>query len=324
MRFLRRPFKFWQPIFGHLVVAGWSVNASGAAPSNAELERATSLFAKAEAYEEAGDFQRALAAFEQTAQIAMTPGIRYHIAFCQDHIGKLLDAARNYAIAQREASAQKNRAAKSVLAVVEQRFNDVASRIPHVTLKLRPGIDRQQVKVLVDAHPANVLPSGTFEIDPGEHEIVVIADGFSRVALRLTMVEKELREVEVQLVPVGPARGHHLALGPSERNLPNGARSRSPVRVGAILATSGAAIATGLGVGAYVLAGNSHEEGKAACAASFGTCDDLKRSVRTWDAVALGAWATAAVLGVTATILWLRPTTALSIGAGRVDVRYVF
>ncbi len=312
-----------------LVLAAWCPLHANAQsnPSDAEIERASRLFAKADAYEDARDFRNALEAFEQTAQIAMTPGIRYHIAFCQEHLGKLLDAARNYATAQREAKASKSPAAKSVLAVVDQRFTDVAGRIPHVTLKLHPALERQQVKVLVDMQPANLQPSGTFELDPGEHNITVIASGFSPTQLHIVIAEKELREVKVTLNPIAKVAA-------SERNLPTSTVTppASGVRVGALISTAGATIAAGFGVAAYVLAGSAQEDGKTACASSLTGCDDLKGTVRTWDALALGAWIGAATLGVTATFLWLKPNgnagtnraTHVSIAAGRVAVGYSF
>jgi hypothetical protein len=301
--------------------------------TDAELALAKKRFAHAEALETKGDWASALEALQQTASITMTPGIRYHIAFCQERMGRLVEASRNYALAQREAKASKGSAARSVLALVDQRFTEVAGRIPHVTLKVRPSLSRD-VRVLVDRLPVALLPSGTFETDPGEHTIEVSAPGFAAAVLPLHIAEKELREVEIALVPVGMAA--HSARGAaamSESSLPTASapRARGKARVGAIVATSAAAALVALGVGAYVLAGAAHDDGKAACAGQASSCDDLKGSVRTLDSIALGAWIGAAALGVTAAVLWFaapggapKASPHISLGPGHVAIGCAF
>jgi hypothetical protein len=289
--------------------------------TDADLARAKRHFARAEALERGGDWTGALEALQQTAAITMTPGIRYHIAYCQERLGRLVEASRGYAIAQREARAAKGGATKSVLPLAEERFNDVAARVPHVTLRVRPEPARDKVKVLVDLREATVLPSGTFEIDPGDHMVEVAAAGFAPVRLPMKMAEKELREVEVTLLPVvqathavpaapTPAALRHVAAEPGEGS----------VRVGAIVATSAATVLAGLGIGAYALAGGSQGDGRIACAAQTGSCDELKGSVRAYDAVALGAWIGAAALGITATVLWLRPRPRSAQGSAHVSI----
>ncbi len=322
MRFRRFFFRL-----GVAAFLGASPCIAHAGPTDVNLERAKKLFARAETLEIKGEWARALDVLMQTAAITMTPGIRYHIAYCQEHMGRLVDASRNYALAQREARASRGSAARGVLALADQRFNEVAARIPHVTLSVQPSLSPDKVNVLVDRRQATVLPSGTFEIDPGEHNVEISAPGFALVRLPLSMVEKELREVDVALVPVAQVASGATVERAVRTVSPPPAQAK--VRVDAIVTTSAAALLAGVGVGAYALASTSHDDGRVACAGQTGSCDDLKGSVRTLDAVALGAWVGAAALGITATVLWLKPRASatearVSVGPGHIAVGYAF
>jgi hypothetical protein len=66
-----------------------------------------------------------------------------------------------------------------------------------------------------------------------------------------------------------------------------------------------------------LLAGSSHDDAQTQCATRTSPCDDLKQSVRTWDALAVGAWLGAAALGAFAVVLWTKsPERSTAAGVG--------
>jgi hypothetical protein len=95
-----------------------------------------------------------------------------------------------------------------------------------------------------------------------------------------------------------------------------------------LLATAGALALAGLGVGAYIAAGNAVTSGQQQCAPSDtrAPCDSAVSTVRAWDFTAAGAWLGAAALGTVAVVLWIHSShsqpasTAIVVGPARIEL----
>jgi hypothetical protein len=95
-----------------------------------------------------------------------------------------------------------------------------------------------------------------------------------------------------------------------------------------LLATAGALALAGLGVGAYIAAGNEVTSGQQQCAQQPARtpCDSAVDTVRAWDFTAAGAWIGAAALGTVAVVLWIHSShsqpasAALLVGPGRIEL----
>jgi hypothetical protein len=78
----------------------------------------------------------------------------------------------------------------------------------------------------------------------------------------------------------------------------------------AIVATLGAVGLAAGGIGAYVVAGSEHSDAVGGCATMVtvrtDACDSQRNTVRTWDWVAVGAWAGALAAGTLATVSFIR------------------
>src|SRR5690606_772932 len=61
-----------------------------------DMEQARAAFEKGRALMSSQDWLGASAQFVVAAQIKNTPGIRYHIAFCQEKAGKMAEALQGY------------------------------------------------------------------------------------------------------------------------------------------------------------------------------------------------------------------------------------
>src|SRR4051812_4399290 len=78
---------------GLLLLAKGALAADVSSP---EIALARKLFADARAAEEAKDWQTALSRLREAVSIKETSGLRFHLAYCEEHLGKLVEALVDY------------------------------------------------------------------------------------------------------------------------------------------------------------------------------------------------------------------------------------
>ncbi len=252
------------------------------------LEAARDLFVEAEKDEDAGRWGEALEKVRRVAEVKLTPGVRYHVALCEEHLGQLLSALDDYKTAATQARAEN---APDVLRLVDARVADASLRVAHVVIALVPAVADADVRLDGQA----VTPGVPIDADPGRHTVEASAPGCAPSFAVVTLPERETTPYEVHLEPdVAPA-----AAAPAQPEV----RANEPAkarRIGLAAAMAAVALAGG-GIGAYVEAGIEHADGVSACshvvAASGSACDHERSSVRAWDWIAAGTWAAAAGLG---------------------------
>lgn len=290
-----------------------------AEPSPAELRAARQLFASAEKDEDHARWADALDKLRRVSQVKLTAGVHYHIALCEEHLGQLAAALDEYTSAEDQARQEK---AQDVMALVDKRIADLGPRVPRLTIRLVPNVQDAEVTLDGTRLPQTVLGTA-LPVDPGEHRIEATAPNRAPTTQHVMMRERDVTAIEVQLVepPPAPAPAPAPAAPPAAEPLPAApplSASRSATsHTGALLATAGAVVLVGGGVGAYVLAGSAHTSAVEQCAQvvslSPGACDSQKNSVRAWDFTAAGAWVGAAVVGAVAVVAWVRtPSPATS------------
>ena len=69
-----------------------------------ELKRARAQFQQATELEQAGNWAAALQRFREVGQVRMTPQVRFHIAVCEENLGRLVTALGGYELALAEAA----------------------------------------------------------------------------------------------------------------------------------------------------------------------------------------------------------------------------
>ncbi len=303
--------------------------ATISAPTPEQIQAARDLFAAASKNEDASRWEDALGDLERVAELKPTAGVRYHIAFCEEKLGRVASALTHFREA-REAAARDG--SKDVLSLVDEAFLDaLRARVPALTIAAPRDVPG--VIVVLDGHRA--LPEflgKAIPLDPGAHHLEANAPGRAAFVRDLVVHEREVTELEVQLAPTPTPTP---TPSPSPSSSPAAAAIQTPTStpplVAPLLATTGALALVGLGVTAYVVAGNAQTTGQAACL-TRATCDDLKTPVRAWDAVALGAWLGGAALAALAVVLWSRSPTSpgqtaraqVTIGATEVAVEGSF
>jgi hypothetical protein len=78
-------------LFGLLLAP---TTSRAAEPTKTELAAARDLFARAERDEDGGRWGDALDKLRRASSVKMTPGIRFHIALCEENLGQLVAAPR--------------------------------------------------------------------------------------------------------------------------------------------------------------------------------------------------------------------------------------
>lgn len=180
------------------LAVGLSLVTVAAAPvasaqSAAEVAKARTLFKEGLSLEAAGDWAGALQKFQDVAKVKTTPQVRYHIARCKEHLGRMNEALGEYRIAEYEAEQAK---AKELPEITKAR-EELEGRIPKLTI--RRGEGAESAKIQVDGVDFGETQIGKqVTIDPGSHKIVARI-GSAEFEETVTLAEGESKEVE--LVP---------------------------------------------------------------------------------------------------------------------------
>jgi hypothetical protein len=235
-----------------LVISAFTVFASTlvvlpavAEPTASELVLARRLFAEASALEEAGRWAAASEKLKEALAIKETPGLRYHLAHCEEQAGELVAASLEYARASEliRAGAQAPDVAQ-LLALADQRL---VAQIPKLVLDVPADI--QGVSVEIDGHPINpTVLRNPIPLDPGTHQVTAHAPnrGDFKEQVELTVGQSHtLVLVFPQRGPAPPPATAKTTVQPSpavpERR---GVTSRTIALIG-----EGALAAAGLGLG---------------------------------------------------------------------------
>jgi hypothetical protein len=293
--------------------------ARAADPTPGELLAARELFAKAEKDEDAGRWPAALEKLRRAASVKMTPGLRFHIALCEEKLGQLASALNDYATSESLARDAGNR---EVLDVVAEPLAALRARIPTLTVNVPANV--KGAEVTLDGAP---LPSGLWStaipVDIGPHAVQAKATERAGFSASVTLAEREAKVIEVNFP--APAAAQPAVPAPAvAAPTAQATAAEEPEkgsRLSAVLATAGAVVLAGGGVASFLVADGKQSDARSACATQV-TCDDRKGPVRTFDWLALGAWVGAAALGTVAIVLWASPgsgrerTSGVQIGPG--------
>jgi hypothetical protein len=280
-----------------------------------DLAAARALFHAAEGDEQAGRWAEALVKLRRASTVKMTPGLRFHIALCEERTGQLVAALDDFTAAQTAARAEDNR---DVLALVSDPLLAIKLRVPTLTVVMPETLGtRPDVEVRLDG---KVLPAAALgapvPVDVGSHTVQAIAPGKVPYAVTVTLVERQAETIHAQFVALPtPPEAPQVRVVPAPEPTP-----AHPSRVPAIVATAGAAVLLGAGIGAYAAAGSDESYWKGICSHEPAPCGNAT-PVRAWDATALGAWIAATGAAIGAVVLWAQPSaTAHAHAAGELRV----
>jgi tetratricopeptide (TPR) repeat protein len=291
-----------------------------AEPSAPELEHARKLFAEAQDDQAQQRWQQALTKLDAVAVIKETPGIRFHIANCLEHQGKLVEALESF---QRAHALAEDARTRDVLDRVGGRIEQLRIRIPTLTIRLTPSDTDARVR-LDDRELDRNLIGTPVGLNPGKHRIVIEFSRLPPVVRDLLLFESRPETIEfVRPEPPAPSTAAPSQLQPATVSAPE--KVQGGIGPGPWLTMgAGAALALG-GVAAYLQAGSVADDSRDACARNIACDPERAATVRRYDGLALGLWASGAAVvgGGLAWALWPRKKapTALSVAAQPAGLR---
>ncbi len=168
-----------------------------AEPSPTELAVARRLFEDAVRFERESRWELAASKLKDAIAVKDTPGLRFHLAHCEDKLGHLVEAMIHYDHA-RELIASGAKA-PDVEEVLEPARRTLEQRLPSVLLVAPAEIANLEVEL--DGKPAaRSILGRPAPVDPGTHRVVVRAPGYADFAQQLELREGEHPRVMIQMV----------------------------------------------------------------------------------------------------------------------------
>jgi hypothetical protein len=160
------------------------------------LVLARTKFMRAIELKAAGDFSGALALFREVGQVKMTPQVRYHIASCEESLGRLVAAYGGYDLALKQGQGMP----QDFIVEVEGAIERLDERIPKLVFERGAGADAATIEldgvVLGATSVGQEIP-----VDPGPHSISATAPGHKAFSLTVDAEESKTQAVEVVLLP---------------------------------------------------------------------------------------------------------------------------
>lgn len=183
-----------------LSVALATFGSTALAQADGELTRARAMFQQAVELEQAGNCSSALPLFRQVGELRMTPQVRFHIAFCEEKLGRLVTALGGYELALAEADS----VGSAFRAEVQASMQRVSERIPK--LLIQRGAGAEAASIQLDGVALGSRSIGVaVPMDPGPHDLVAEARGYKRFQQTVTLEEGENESVEIVLEPLPQA-----------------------------------------------------------------------------------------------------------------------
>lgn len=183
-------------------VLAWSCAVAtallGTAPAGAQdedpVKQARMMFHQGLELEQAGNWAGALRMFREVSQVKITPQVRFHIALCEENLGKLVAALGGYELALAEADS----VGESFRVEVEEKIAALRVRIPKLVIERGDGAEAAKVEldgVLLGSSSIGV----DVPIDPGPHVVTATAPGFDDFSTTIDVAEESTQTVTVTL-----------------------------------------------------------------------------------------------------------------------------
>jgi hypothetical protein len=217
-----------------------SARADPSSPIDDDIASARQAFLDGVTAEDAGRFGEALELYARARRFAASPALLFNMAFCEEHLGRLLEAAADYeearafARARGDADVERESTARSAA---------VRGMIPHLIVRLPSGAGA--VTATLDGRPIDPATLDRIATDPGTHHLVVRSARTERpfdAAIELAEGAEQRVDVEFGSTasPPPPAPEPARTAAPRPTNVPALAMGATAI------AFCGGALATGI------------------------------------------------------------------------------
>lgn len=187
------------------------------AQSEPELTRARQLYSQGLTQEAAGDWAGALSTFQQVSRIRMTPPVRFHIARCQENLGRLNEALGGYRLAEYEAEREEE-PKPELLDEIRKARDALEARLPKLVVER--GVGAGTLKIELDGVALGPAKVGReVSVDPGPHSVAgVLADG-RRFELTVDVAEGQTERITLDVPEALRTTAAPPTVGADERNV---------------------------------------------------------------------------------------------------------
>jgi len=187
--------------FAWLAVASalCGVTPTARAQDTVELKQARAQFQQATELEQAGNWTAALQAFREVGQVRMTPQVRFHIAVCEEKLGRLVAALGGYELALAEA----DKVNPDFKGEVDENIGKLRARIPKLVIQRGDGAASAAIEL--DGVALGQSSVGVeVPLDPGPHAVTAKAPNRKAFETNVVLAEQETTNLEVVLEELPP------------------------------------------------------------------------------------------------------------------------
>ena len=178
-------------------------------PTAQELITARALFEEGTELEKKKDFGAALERFRKVATIKSTSIVRYHEGFCAEKVGKWVEALDAYGRAMLQGQGDPKQ--KQAVEAAKKAEAALRPRVPRIHVVVSAPRKVKHELRIDGSVIAEALVDTPIFVDPGKHVVEVTAEGLIGKPKEVTLAEKELLEVTIELeepakAPVDPPK----------------------------------------------------------------------------------------------------------------------
>jgi hypothetical protein len=200
-----------------IALALGGVTAPAVAQSPADLKKARAQFQRGIELEQASNWTEAIQTFREVGQVRMTAQVRFHIAFCEEGLGRLVTALGGYDLALAEADT----VGPDFKSEVETAMTRLREKIPK--LFIERGIGAEAALVQLDGIDLGGSSIGVeVPLDPGPHKVTAAAPGYKSFDATVELKEREVTKVtldlEVNPEPIAPPPKERVVVVPPEES----------------------------------------------------------------------------------------------------------
>jgi tetratricopeptide (TPR) repeat protein len=165
----------------------------------AALKNARAQFQQGTELEQAGNWTAALQAFREVGQVRMTPQVRFHIAVCEENLGRLVAALGGYELALADA----DKVNADFRGEVEANIAKLRARIPKLVIERGSGA--RSAAIELDGVAVGESSVGVaVPLDPGPHAVTAKAPNRKPFEANVTLEERQTARLVVELEELPP------------------------------------------------------------------------------------------------------------------------
>jgi tetratricopeptide (TPR) repeat protein len=188
--------------------------AAASEPTPSEISVARRLFEEGKAAEDARRFREAAEKFRKAVLIKDTPGIRFHLARCEEEQGALVEALVEYDRARE--LLESGIKAPDVERLLPDARQRVQSQLAFVTLRLPEGVNEARVEL--DGKPlASSILGVPIPVNPGKHRLSATARGRTSFAAEVELGVGDNRQLAIDLPAEAAPTATQTAAAPPAR-----------------------------------------------------------------------------------------------------------